>query len=74
MSSSLGILVVPALVGMIHGPGLLGYPPQDTDVLRTLVRHSWVQLGELGQYHCAGAYAVVTAQGTVRTGDRIMLN
>jgi uncharacterized protein YcbX len=48
--------------------------PQDTDVLRTLVRHNRVQLGELGQYPCAGAYAVVAAQGTVRTGDRIMLN
>ena len=48
--------------------------PQDTDVLRTLVRHNRVQLGELGQYPCAGAYAVVAAQGRVRTGDRIMLN
>ena len=50
------------------------YLPQDADVLRTLVRHNRVQLGELGQYPCADAYAVVAAQGTVRTGDRIMLN
>ena len=48
--------------------------PQDTDVLRTLVRHNRVQLGELGQFPCAGVYAVVAAPGTVRTGDRAMLN
>ncbi len=48
--------------------------PQDTDVLRTLVRHNRVQLGELGQFPCAGVYAVVAAPGTVRTGDRVMLN
>jgi uncharacterized protein len=48
--------------------------PQDTDVLRTLVRHNRVQLGELGQFPCAGVYAVVAAPGVVRTGDRVMLN
>jgi uncharacterized protein len=48
--------------------------PQDTDVLRTLVRHNRVQLGELGQFPCAGVYAVVAAPGMVRTGDRVMLN
>jgi len=48
--------------------------PQDVDVLRTLVRHNRVQLGELGQFPCAGVYAVVAAPGTVRTGDRVMLN
>ncbi len=48
--------------------------PQVTDVIRTLVRHNRVQIGELGQYRCAGVYAVVDAPGTVRTGDRVMLN
>jgi uncharacterized protein len=43
--------------------------PQDTDVLRALVRHNRVQLPGLGQYPCAGAYAVVTNQGSVRVGD-----
>ena len=48
--------------------------PQDTDVLRTLVRHNRVQVGDLGQFPCAGVYAVVAAPGTVRTGDRVVLN
>lgn len=47
--------------------------PQDTDVLRTLVRHNRVQVGDLGQSPCAGVYAVVAAPGTVRTGDRVVL-
>ena len=47
--------------------------PQDTDVLRTLVRHNRLQVGDLGQYPCAGVYAVVGASGTVRTGDRVVL-
>jgi hypothetical protein len=45
--------------------------PQDTDVLRTLVRHNRLQVGTLGQFPCAGVYAVVAAPGTVRTGDRV---
>lgn len=48
--------------------------PQDTDVLRTLVRHNTVQVGDLGRFPCAGVYAVVTAPGRVRTGDRVVLN
>ncbi len=48
--------------------------PQDTDVLRTLVRHNRVQVGDLGQFPCTGVYAVVAAPGTVRTGDRVVLN
>jgi uncharacterized protein len=45
--------------------------PNDTDVLRALVRHNKLQVGDLGQFPCAGAYAVVAARGTVRTGDRV---
>ena len=48
--------------------------PQDTDVLRTLVRHNRAQVGDLGQYPCAGVYAVVAAPGTVRAGDRVVLD
>ncbi len=48
--------------------------PKDTDILRTLTRHNRIQVGDMGQFPCAGAYAVVAAQGTVRTGDRVGLN
>lgn len=48
--------------------------PKDTDVLRTLVRHNRVQLGELGEFPCAGVYAVVTAPGTIRVGDQVTVN
>jgi len=48
--------------------------PQDTEVLRTLVHHNRVQLGEMGRFPCAGVYAVVAAPGTVRTGDQVRLN
>jgi uncharacterized protein YcbX len=48
--------------------------PQDTEVLRTIVRHNRVQLGELGQFPCAGVYAVVAEPGPVRTGDRVLLH
>ena len=43
--------------------------PQDMEVLRTLVRHNRVQLPGLGQFPCAGAYAVVSNQGSIRIGD-----
>jgi uncharacterized protein YcbX len=46
--------------------------PKDTDVLRTLVGHNRVQVGELGQFPCAGVYAVVAAPGKVRIGDRVL--
>jgi len=45
--------------------------PQDTDVLRTLVHHNRLQVGDSGQYPCAGVFAVVVAPGTVRTGDSV---
>jgi len=48
--------------------------PQDTEVLRSLVHHNRLQVGDLGKYPCAGVYAVVAAQGTVRTGDSVTLN
>jgi uncharacterized protein YcbX len=48
--------------------------PQDTDVLRTLIRHNRIQVGDLGQFPCAGVYAVVAAPGTVRIGDPVVLN
>ena len=48
--------------------------PQDTDILRTLVHHNRVQVGDLGRFPCAGVYAVVAAPGRVRIGDRVVLN
>jgi uncharacterized protein YcbX len=48
--------------------------PQDIDVLRTLVRHNRIQIGDLGQFPCAGVYAVVAAPGIVRIGDPVVLN
>lgn len=45
---------------------------QDTDVLRTLVRHNRVQVGDLGQFPCAGVYAVVAAPGTIRIGAPVV--
>ena len=47
--------------------------PNDTDVLRTLVRHNRLQVGDAGQYPCAGVYAVVGAPGTMRIGDPVAL-
>ena len=48
--------------------------PQDSDVLRTLVQHNRMPVGDLGQFPCAGVYAVVAAPGTVRTSDRVVLH
>ncbi len=45
--------------------------PRDTDVLRTLVQHNRVQVGDAGRFPCAGVYAVVQASGAVRLGDRV---
>ena len=47
--------------------------PKDTDILRTLARHNRLQVGDLGQFPCAGAYAVVVTRGTVLTGDSVEL-
>ena len=48
--------------------------PRDTEVLRALVRHNRVKLGDLGDFPCAGIYAVVAAPGSVRVGDQVILN
>jgi len=47
--------------------------PDDAEVLRTLVRHNRIPVGEAGLYPCAGVYAVVGAPGTLRTGDRVIV-
>lgn len=48
--------------------------PDDTDVLRALVQHNRIQVGDGGQYPCAGVYAVVASPGTMRKGDRVTLS
>ncbi|MFN0088304.1 MAG: MOSC domain-containing protein [Blastocatellia bacterium] len=48
--------------------------PRDTNVLRALTEHNRVQVGDAGTYPCAGAYAVVEAPGTMRTGDPVVLS
>jgi hypothetical protein len=47
--------------------------PRDTNVLRALVRHNRVQVGDAGRFPCAGVYAVVQASGAVQTGDPVSL-
>ena len=48
--------------------------PRDTDVLRALVRHNRIQVGDAGLFPCVGVYAVVQASGSLRTGDSVSLN
>jgi uncharacterized protein YcbX len=48
--------------------------PQDTGILRALVQHNRLQVGDLGNYPCAGVYAVVAGPGTVRIGDRVVIS
>lgn len=47
---------------------------KDLDVLRTLVRHSRLPLGEGGKFPCAGVYAMVATAGTIRIGDPVTLD
>lgn len=47
--------------------------PQDAGVLRALVQHNRMNVPGVGQYPCAGVYAVIEAEGTIRTGDRVAL-
>jgi uncharacterized protein YcbX len=45
--------------------------PRDANVLRTVATHNRVELAGLGTWSCVGAYAAVTAPGTVRVGDAV---
>ena len=47
--------------------------PRDTEILRTLVRHNRIQVGDAGLFPCVGVYAVVRASGNLRTGDSVSL-
>ena len=50
-----------------------GELPKDNDILRALARHNRIQVGPVGQYPCAGVYAVVAAPGPIRVDDRVVL-
>ncbi len=47
--------------------------PRDINVLRTLVAHNRIAVGNLGEMPCAGVYALVTSPGAIRVGDAIRL-
>jgi len=47
--------------------------PDDTDILRTLVRYNRLPIGDAGRFPCAGVYAVVEAPGMLRGGDTVRL-
>jgi uncharacterized protein YcbX len=48
--------------------------PGDTDILRTIVQHNRIQVGDAGrQFPCVGVYAVVEGSGRVQTGDDVGL-
>lgn len=48
--------------------------PRDPAILKTLVNHNRIQVGDLGKFPCAGVYAVVLASGSVRLGDSVSLD
>lgn len=50
-----------------------GELPRDTNVLRALVQHNRLQVGDAGRFPCAGVYAVVQVSGAVHMGDHVSL-
>ncbi|HEX4493906.1 MAG TPA: MOSC N-terminal beta barrel domain-containing protein [Acidimicrobiia bacterium] len=50
-----------------------GELPRDPEVLRTVARHNRIEIPGLGTWSCVGAYAVVSASGSVRVGDDVAL-
>ncbi|MBP7777908.1 MAG: MOSC domain-containing protein [Acidobacteria bacterium] len=47
--------------------------PSDPEILRALVTHNRIQIGDAGQFPCAGVYAVVAAGGLLHTGDPVVV-
>ena len=45
---------------------------QDIEVLKTLVKHNRIQVGEIGKYPVAGVYAAVTGAGEIQVGDGVI--
>lgn len=46
--------------------------PKDIEVLKTLVRFNSQELGGAGRYPCAGAYAIVIGEGSLRVGEPVL--
>jgi len=53
----------------LEQPGL----PQDLAVLRTLVAHNRVELPGMGNFPCAGVYAVVKTEGKAQVGSAVLI-
>ncbi len=47
--------------------------PRDDEILRALVQHNRLQVGDTDLFPCAGVYAVVQAAGSLRAGDSVTL-
>lgn len=47
--------------------------PRDAELLRTIARHNRIEIAGLGHWACAGAYADVSAPGSVRVGEPVTL-
>lgn len=50
-----------------------GELPRDNEVLRAVTRHNRVEIPGLGVWSCVGAYAAVTAPGSVQLGDEVVV-
>jgi uncharacterized protein YcbX len=48
--------------------------PDDTGILKTLVRHNRIQVGDLGMFPCVGVYAEIAAPGVIHTGHQVTLS
>ena len=48
--------------------------PRNNEVLRALVKHNRLPVGDSGAFPCAGVYAVVSAPGSVRVGDDVRVS
>jgi uncharacterized protein len=47
--------------------------PRDPKLLQTVARHNRLEIAGLGQWACAGVYAGVEREGTVRVGDEVAI-
>lgn len=48
--------------------------PEDRDIMRTLMQHNRLDIGERTDRPCAGVYADVAAAGAIAVGDRVVLD
>jgi uncharacterized protein YcbX len=48
--------------------------PEDRDIMRTLMQHNRLDIGEATPRPCAGVYADVAAGGAIAVGDRVVLD